>query len=193
MTQGHIPDSPNCVIMPLKEEKIIKPSTLLYCPMFISSLFSGMLCFSSTSSQSLRVPQHLQDPAAGICVITVYYILKPARNSSLTTALASKASKSSQLLHSQIDQTTEALLTIWFIKMEMSWGNCKIFNSKKQVSQSSGTTWRSGMGWRWEEGSRGRGQMYTYGWCMLMYGRNQHNIVIISQLEINKNFFKGQA
>ena len=55
---------------------------------------------------SLRVPQHLQDPAAGICVITLYYILKPARNSSLNTALASKASKSSQLLHSQINRTT---------------------------------------------------------------------------------------
>ena len=155
--------------------------------MFISSLFC-MLCFSPTSSQSLRVPQNLQDPAAGICVITLYYILKSARNSSLTTALASKASKSRQLLHSQINRTTEALLMIRFIKMEMSWGNCKVFNTKEQVSQSSVTTWRGGMGWRWEEGSRGRGQMYTHGWSIgmpSMYGRNQHNIVIISQLEIN--------
>ena len=31
-------------------------------------------------------------------------------------------------------------------------------------------------GW-WEGGSRGRGHMYTCGWFMLMYGRNQHNIV----------------
>ena len=30
---------------------------------------------------------------------------------------------------------------------------------------------------RWKGGSRGRGHMYTYGWFMLMYGRNQHNIV----------------
>ena len=28
--------------------------------------------------------------------------------------------------------------------------------------------------------------MYTYGWSMLMYGRNPHNIVIILQLKINK-------
>ena len=27
--------------------------------------------------------------------------------------------------------------------------------------------------------------MYTYGWSMLMYDRNQHNIVIILQLKIN--------
>ena len=36
---------------------------------------------------------------------------------------------------------------------------------------------RVGWGGRWEGGSRGRGHMYTYGWFMLMYGRNQHNIV----------------
>ena len=35
-------------------------------------------------------------------------------------------------------------------------------------------------------GSKGRGHMgYTYGWFMLMNGRNQHNIVIILQLKIN--------
>ena len=41
-----------------------------------------------------------------------------------------------------------------------------------------------GVGWggRWEKGSRRRGHMYTYGWSMLMYGRNQHNTVIILQL-----------
>ena len=36
-------------------------------------------------------------------------------------------------------------------------------------------TWRVGMGW--EEGSSGRGHMYTNGWFMLMNGRNHHNIV----------------
>ena len=30
---------------------------------------------------------------------------------------------------------------------------------------------------RWEGASRERGQMYTYGWFALSYGRNQHNIV----------------
>ena len=32
-------------------------------------------------------------------------------------------------------------------------------------------------GWDGEGGSRERGQMYTYGWFMLMYGRNKYNIV----------------
>ena len=45
---------------------------------------------------------------------------------------------------------------------------------------------RVGWGERWEGGWRGRGHMYTYGWTMLMYGRNQHNIVIILKLKINK-------
>ena len=36
----------------------------------------------------------------------------------------------------------------------------------------------------WEEVSRGRGHMYAYGWFILMYGRNQHNI--IKQLKNNK-------
>ena len=28
--------------------------------------------------------------------------------------------------------------------------------------------------------------MYTYGWSILLYGRKQHNIVIILQLKITK-------
>ena len=40
-----------------------------------------------------------------------------------------------------------------------------------------------GRGGRWEGGSRLRGHMYTYGWLMLLYGRNQHNIV--KQLSYN--------
>ena len=35
-------------------------------------------------------------------------------------------------------------------------------------------------------GSRGRRHMYTYGLSMVMYDRNQHNIVTILQLKINK-------
>ena len=36
-----------------------------------------------------------------------------------------------------------------------------------------------GVGWgeRWEGGSGGRGYIYAYGWFVLTYGRNQHNIV----------------
>ena len=37
-----------------------------------------------------------------------------------------------------------------------------------------------------ERGSRGSGYMYTYSLSTLMYGRNQHNIVSILQLKINK-------
>ena len=36
---------------------------------------------------------------------------------------------------------------------------------------------RVGLQERWEEGWRVREQTYTYDWFMLMYGRNQHNIV----------------
>ena len=38
-------------------------------------------------------------------------------------------------------------------------------------------------GGKWEGSSRGRGHMYTYGWLMLMFGRNQHNTV--KQLPFN--------
>ena len=39
----------------------------------------------------------------------------------------------------------------------------------------------------WEGGLREKGRMYTYEWLMLMYGRNQHNIVkhFILQSKIN--------
>ena len=47
-----------------------------------------------------------------------------------------------------------------------------------------------GVGWGWGWEVRGRlkreGTYVYYGWSMLMYGRNQHNIVIILQLKINK-------
>lgn len=41
---------------------------------------------------------------------------------------------------------------------------------------------------RWEGGSGGRGHMCASGWLMLMYGRNQHNIIkrSILQLKINE-------
>ena len=35
------------------------------------------------------------------------------------------------------------------------------------------------------------GNMYTYGWFMLMYGRNQYNVVIILQIKIS-NVFKNR-
>ena len=54
-------------------------------------------------------------------------------------------------------------------------------------NQGSVTTWRGGMGW--EGGSRGRRHMHTYGWIMLMYGRNWQCKAIILQLKTN-NFEK---
>ena len=48
-------------------------------------------------------------------------------------------------------------------------------------------------GGRWDGGSIGRGHMDTYGWSMLMYGRNQHNIVIILQLKKKKKSRPGPA
>ena len=43
---------------------------------------------------------------------------------------------------------------------------------------------------RWERGSRGRGHTYTSGWFVLMYGRNQHNIVNNYPPIRNKLIFK---
>ena len=49
----------------------------------------------------------------------------------------------------------------------------KVEEIYKNVIQPRGVGW----GGRWEGGSRGRGRVYTYGRFMLMYGRNQHNVV----------------
>ena len=38
--------------------------------------------------------------------------------------------------------------------------------------QCSVITSRGGVKWRCEEGSRERGHVFTYGWFVLMYGRN---------------------
>ena len=47
-----------------------------------------------------------------------------------------------------------------------------------------------GLGRWWEGGSRWKGHMYACGWFMLIYGRNQHNI--IKQLSFNKKNLKNQ-
>ena len=49
-----------------------------------------------------------------------------------------------------------------------------------------------GMGWggRWEEGSKGRGYMYTHGWFMLRFERKQQNSV--KQLPSIKNKLKNK-
>ena len=35
--------------------------------------------------------------------------------------------------------------------------------------------------------------IHNYDWSMMMYGRNQHNIVIILQLKIKKNFITKKS
>ena len=56
----------------------------------------------------------------------------------------------------------------------------------------SGALWKPRMV-AWGGGGGGReiqegGDLYTYGWFMLIYGRNQHNIV--KQLSSNQKLFK---
>ena len=67
------------------------------------------------------------------------------------------------------------------------------YHTRKCMTQGVqlGALWQPrGEGWgeRREGGLRGTGHMYTCGWFMLMYGRNQHNIV--KQLSSNKRFLK---
>ena len=44
-----------------------------------------------------------------------------------------------------------------------------------QGTQTEFPSGRVGWGGKWEEGSRGREHMYTYGCFMLMFGRSEHN------------------
>ena len=54
-------------------------------------------------------------------------------------------------------------------------GSCCI----TQETQAGALWWPRGVGWggRWQGDSRQREEIYTYGWFMLMYGRNQGNTV----------------
>ena len=61
------------------------------------------------------------------------------------------------------------------VRIDSQWG-CAIWCSKLKSSLLQQTR---GGGWtgRWEGGSGQSGQIYTYDWFMLVYGRNQHNVV----------------
>ena len=49
-------------------------------------------------------------------------------------------------------------------------------------AQSGALWWPRAVGWGGgDRGSRGRWYMYNYGWCMLLDGRNQQNIVKIKK------------
>ena len=56
----------------------------------------------------------------------------------------------------------------------------------RDVAQTGALWWPGGVRWggRWEWTSRGWGHMSTYGWLMLIYGRNQYKIV--EQLSSNE-------
>ena len=59
----------------------------------------------------------------------------------------------------------------------------------RQLKSKSGARWQPrgvGLCGRWEGGWRGRGYLYTYGWFMLKYSRNQHIVKQISSLKMNK-------
>ena len=68
--------------------------------------------------------------------------------------------------------------------MNISWPHDKNVNSDFPGGPAVKNQPR-GVGWgrRWQRGSRGRGHRYICGRFMLMYGRNQHNIV--KQLSFN--------
>ena len=55
-----------------------------------------------------------------------------------------------------------------------------------QETQTGAEYQPRGVGWggRWEGGSKGKGYMYTYGWCMLRFDRKQENSV--KKLSLNK-------
>ena len=73
---------------------------------------------------------------------------------------------------------TYALL---YVKIDSQVGTCCLTQGTqtRALWQPRGVEW-SGI---WEGDWRGRGHMYIYGWFMLMYARNQHNIV--KQLSFN--------
>ena len=69
---------------------------------------------------------------------------------------------------------------------------CKIASGKLLYNKGSSTgcsvtTYRVGWGGWWEGGSRGKGRMHAYGWFMLLYGRNQYNIVKQLSSSLKKN------
>ena len=68
---------------------------------------------------------------------------------------------------SQATQTTRGI----------SYLTCWLSINRFHSNRGSVTPRRLGKGRRWEGCSRGRGHMYTYGWFVLIYGRNHHNII----------------
>ena len=82
--------------------------------------------------------------------------------------------------------------TNWESRMETyTLPHVKRITSGNLLCDSGSSNWCSwqprGLVWhgRWEGGSRERGHVYSYGWFVLMYGRDQHNI--IKQLSSNSN------
>ena len=76
--------------------------------------------------------------------------------------------------------------TLPYVKLDSQWEFAVWCRELKPAAlwQTKGVVWSG----RWEGGLRGSGHVYTYGWFILMYGRNQHNIVkqLSSNWKINK-------
>ena len=55
----------------------------------------------------------------------------------------------------------------------------KLYNNLQNISSilSKNCLKKGSLCGKWEGSSRGRGHMISYGWFMLMYGRNHHNTV----------------
>ena len=67
--------------------------------------------------------------------------------------------------------------------MGISYLTCWSSKNRFHSNLGSVTLRRVGKGGRWEGHSRGRGHMYTYGWFMLIFGRNQ--TIIVKQLSFH--------
>ena len=74
---------------------------------------------------------------------------------------------------------------VWWDEQTQKYGNIYTIYCMPQGIQTGALRQPRGVGWdgRWEEGSGSCGHMCTYGWFILMYGWNQHNIV--KQLSFN--------
>ena len=65
------------------------------------------------------------------------------------------------------------LSALWRKVEQQEVGNCSTTQGAQYGVCDDLERWHQGL----EEGSRGRGHIYNYDWFVLLYGRNQHNMV----------------
>ena len=61
----------------------------------------------------------------------------------------------------------------------------------KLPCSTTSPAWHSVMTWRLEWGSGGKGYTYHYGYFMLLYGRNKHNIAKIKKRKKKKKWIEN--